>query len=260
MDTTGTDTAGLKEGHDKQAKTGVCLVIPVLNEEEAIGGVLDRIPRAAVDEIIVADGGSKDQTVAVAIQKGARVLNAGKGYGRACLEGALSAGESCRAVVYMDGDGSDFPEKLPDLISPILDGNYDLVIASRTRGVREPGSMAWHQIAAGRIIGSLIGLVYGFRYTDMCAFRAIRHDSLLALGMEEMTYGWNLEMQMKAARFGLRIMEIPVPYARRGGGRSKVAGSFRGTFRAGTRILLTFMRVLMQPSGRSTSQKASFFK
>jgi glycosyltransferase involved in cell wall biosynthesis len=222
----------------------------VLNEEEAIGGVIDRIPRGAVDGIIVADGGSKDRTAEIALGKGARVIDAGKGYGRACIEGALAAGDGCRIVVYMDGDGSDFPEELPKLIAPILAGSHDFVIASRTRGKREPGSMAWHQLAAGFLIGGLAGVLYGFRYTDMCAFRAIRRDALLTLGMQEMTYGWNLEMQMKAARAKLRILEVPVPYACRSGGKSKVAGSIHGTLRAGSRILLTFARVALQRQGQ----------
>ncbi len=234
------DAAGERE------LTGVCVVIPVLNEQESIAGVIGRIPRTAVDEIAVADGGSKDRTAQIAKEMGARVLDAGKGYGRACMAGALAAGDDCRIVVYIDGDGSDFPEKLPDLAGPILGGTHDFVIASRARGKREPGSMAWHQLAAGRLIGALTGLLYGFRYSDMCAFRAIRRDALLGLGMSEMTYGWNLEMQMKAARAGMRILEIPGPYACRAGGHSKVAGSLRGTLRAGSRILLTFARVALQ--------------
>ncbi len=230
--------------------TGVCVVIPVLNEEASIGGVLERLSYRHADLIIVADGGSKDRTAEIAVSKGARLLNAGKGYGRACLEGAIHAGPDCGIVVFMDGDGSDVPERLPDLTAPIAAGDYDFVIASRARGKREPGSMAWHQLASGWIIGALAGLLYGFRYTDMCAFRAIRRDALLALGMREMTYGWNLEMQMKAARAGLRILEVPVPYARRAGGQSKVAGSLRGSLRAGTRILMTFARVALSPPPR----------
>jgi glycosyltransferase involved in cell wall biosynthesis len=229
------------------ASTGVTVVIPVLNEEETIGGVIDRIPRGYVDEIIIADGGSTDRTEGIAAAKGTRVIQAGKGYGRACLAGALAAGPDCRVIVYLDGDGSDFPEELPKLALPVLDGSQDFVIASRTRGARQRGSMAWHQLAAGVVIGALAGVLYGFRYSDMCAFRAIRRDALFALNMSEMTYGWNLEMQMKAAKGGLRILELPVPYGRRAGGSSKVAGSFRGTFRAGYRILLTFARVALQP-------------
>ncbi len=226
--------------------TGICAVIPVLNEEDAIAGVIARIPNRAVDEVIAADGGSKDRTAEIAAASGARVLNVGKGYGRACMEGALAAGDQCRIVVFMDGDGSDYPEGLPELVAPLLAGTHDFVTGSRARGKREPGAMAWHQLAAGRVIGALAGLLYGFRYSDMCAFRAIRRDALLQLGLHEMTYGWNLEMQMKAARSGLRILEIPVPYACRAGGRSKVAGSISGTLRAGSRILITFIRVAAQ--------------
>ena len=232
---------------NRRAKTGVCVVIPVLNEEETIGGVISRIPRGSVDDIIVADGGSRDKTVEIATEMGARIIDAGKGYGRACLKGALAANDACRLVVYIDGDGSDFPEELPNLVAPIAAGTHDFVIASRARGSRERGSMGWHQLTAGRTIGAIVGLLCGFRYTDMCAFRAIRRDALLALDMREMTYGWNLEMQMKAARAGLRILEIPVPYARRAGGRSKVSGSIRGTLRAGSKIILTLVRVALQP-------------
>jgi glycosyltransferase involved in cell wall biosynthesis len=242
------------EASPRSPPTGVFVIIPVLDEEEAIGGVIDRIPRGLVDGIIVADGGSKDRTAEIAMEKGARVIHAGKGYGRACIEGALAAGNGCRIVLYMDGDGSDFPEELAKLIAPVLAGTHDFVIASRTRGRREPGSMAWHQLVAGFVIGALAGALYGFRYTDMCAFRAIRRDALLALGMQELTYGWNLEMQMKAARARLRILEVPVPYARRAGGKSKVAGSIRGTLRAGSHILLTFARVALQPKPTDVHQ------
>jgi glycosyltransferase involved in cell wall biosynthesis len=238
-----------------KSRTGVTVVIPVWNEEEAIGGVIDRIPRHAVDEIIVADGGSKDRTVAIARSKGARVIEPGRGYGRACFEGAKAAGQACRIIVIMDGDGSDFPEELPKLVAPIVAGTHDFVIASRARGKRERGSMSWHQLASGRIIGGAVGLLYGFRYTDMCAFRAIRRDALMALDMAEMTYGWNLEMQMKAARSGLRILELPVPYAVRAGGASKVAGSLRGSLRAGSRILVTFARVGFGRGGEISSPR-----
>jgi glycosyltransferase involved in cell wall biosynthesis len=225
------------------ATTGVSVVIPVLDEEEAIGTVIDRLKREAVDEIIVADGGSRDRTVAIAEAHGARVTRAGKGYGRACYLGAQAASPHCRILVFMDGDGSDVASELSRLVAPIAAGTHDFVIASRVLGRREPGSMAWHQIVAGRIIGAIIGLTSGRRYTDMCAFRAIRRDALATLAMREMTYGWNLEMQMKAGAMRLRVAEIPVPYARRIGGQSKVAGSLRGTLKAGARILLTLGRV-----------------
>jgi hypothetical protein len=129
------------------------------------------------------------------------------------------------------------------IVRPILDGTHDFVIASRTRGVREPGSMSWHQVLAGRLAGIGMRALYGVRYSDMCAYRAISREALARLDMREMTYGWNLEMQMKAARAGLRILEVPMPYRCRAGGESKVAGSLRGTIRAATRIVATFVRV-----------------
>ncbi len=240
--------------NEPRRQTGIAVVIPVLNEEEAIGGVIDRIPKGSVDEIIIADGGSVDATVAIAEAQGARVIHAGKGYGRACLQGAKAAGSACRIVVFLDGDGSDFPEEIEKLTAPIAAGTYDFVIASRARGKREPGSMAWHQLASGWMIGALLGALYGFRYTDMCAFRAIGRHTLFQLDMQEMTYGWNLEMQMKAARAKLRVLEIPMRYGRRAGGRSKVAGSVRGTVRAGSRILLTLARVAFQPKPAKRAQ------
>ncbi len=248
------DVTDLVEGDNPgraRAKTGVAIIIPVWNEEASIGGVIDRISLDAVDEIIVADGGSKDRTIALAQGRGARVIHPGRGYGRACFEGAKAAGAGCDIIVIMDGDGSDYPEELPKLVAPIRAGTHDFVIASRARGAREPGSMSWHQLASGRIIGGIVGALYGFRYTDMCAFRAIRRDALMALDMREMTYGWNLEMQMKAARAGLRILEIPVPYANRTGGASKVAGSIRGTLNAGSRILMTLARVASSRNGHN---------
>jgi hypothetical protein len=147
----------------------------------------------------------------------------------------------------MDGDCADRGDLIGEVVGPVLDGTRDLVLASRTRGVREPDAMLWHQVLAGRIAGFGIGSLYGIHYTDMCAFRAIERDALRRLGMREMTYGWNIEMQMKAARAGLRILEVPLPYRRRGGGSSKVAGSLGGTLRAGSRIAATFCRVAISP-------------
>lgn len=233
------------EAEPRVRRTGVAVVIPAWNEEASIGGVIDRIPRHAVDEIIVADGGSRDRTVAIAEARGARAIHAGRGYGRACFEGAKAADAASDIIVILDGDGSDFPEELPRLVAPIRVGERDFVIGSRLRGPREPGAMGWHQIAGGWLIGGAVGVLYGVRYTDMCAFRAIRRDALMALGMREMTYGWNLEMQMKAAREGLRVLEVPVPYGVRKGGSSKVAGTLGGTLRAGRHILLTFARVAL---------------
>jgi glycosyltransferase involved in cell wall biosynthesis len=205
------------------------------------------IPRTLAQRVIVADGGSTDETAARAALAGAEVIEAGKGYGRACWR-ATKAAHDAEIMVFMDGDGADDPQSLAALIAPIQSGEYDFVIGSRARGERAPGSIAWHQLAAGALAGWATRLLYGVRYTDMCAFRAIRRQALLDLGMREMTYGWNIEMQMRAAQAGLRILEIPVPYHCRTGGSSKVAGSLRGSLRAGLRILATFWRVAARPT------------
>jgi len=219
------------------------LIIPTFNEAETIGAAIQEIPTAYRFDIIVADGGSTDGTHAVAEAAGARVINTGRGYGRACALGVALARPASRVVAFMDGDGADRGDLLDEIARPVLDGTYDLVLASRTRGEREPGAMLWHQVLAGRIIGYGIGALYGVQYSDMCAFRAIGRDALQRLALKEMTYGWNIEMQMKAARAGMRILEVPLPYRRRGGGSSKVAGSLCGTLRAGSRIATTFCRV-----------------
>jgi glycosyltransferase involved in cell wall biosynthesis len=207
--------------------------------------VIRRIPRDRVSRIIVADGGSRDATVARARAAGADVIEAGAGYGRACRAAAVAATD-CAILVFMDGDGADDPGAIPALVQPILAGKEDFVIGSRARGRWARGSLAWHQLAAGRIAGAAIQLLYGVRYTDMCALRAIRRSALLDLQMREQTYGWNIEMQMRAAAAGLRVLEIPVDYQCRTGGRSKVAGSLRGSIKAGARIIMTFARVAMR--------------
>ena len=233
---------------------GTTVVIPTLNEADVIEAVVREIPRAVATEIIVADSGSKDGTQRLAAAAGARVLDVQqRGYGLACLRAAEQADPASDVIVYMDGDGADRADLMHLLVDPIRDGTHDFVIASRTRGKREPGSMNWHQVLAGRAAGVGMRALYGVRYTDMCAFRAIRRSSLLALGLREMTYGWNIEMQMQAARAGLRILEVPVPYRCRAGGQSKVAGSVRGTLRAGSRIVTTFARVAASPRPVGTS-------
>jgi glycosyltransferase involved in cell wall biosynthesis len=224
------------------APYAVVVAIPVLNEGATIGAVIRAIPRDVVSRVIVADGGSTDATRERARAAGADVIDAGAGYGRACLAAAQAA-EDGSIMVFMDGDGADDPDAIAKLVAPIAAGELDFVIGSRARGQREPGSMAWHQLLAGAAAGAAMRVLYGVRYTDMCAFRAIRRDTLLKLGMRELTYGWNLEMQMRAARARLRILEIPVNYRNRSGGSSKVAGNLRGTLRAASRIIATFVRV-----------------
>lgn len=181
-----------------RAKPPVVLIVPTRNEAGAIGAALRFVPRHLVDLIIVADGGSTDATKAEAGAAGARVIEAGRGYGRACWVGALEA-DANAILVFMDGDGSDRADLIDKLVNPIIEGEQDFVIASRVRGERASGSMGVHQIFIGLLIGRLIKLRYGIKYTDMCAFRAIRRRDLLRLRLTEMTYGWNLEMQMRAA-------------------------------------------------------------
>jgi len=225
----------------------VAVIIPTFNEGESIASVVAALPREVVDRVIVVDGGSIDGTPERARDAGAEVIAVGRGYGLACLAGAQAAEKTADIVVFMDGDGADDPAAVAAMVAPIRAGDYDFVIGSRARGRREPGSMASHQILAGLIAGWLTRLLYGVRYTDMCALRAIRRDTLLGLGMRELTYGWNLEMQMRVARARLRVLEVPVAYRRRRGGESKVAGSLRGSVKAALRIAATFARVAMEP-------------
>ena len=236
-----------KRKPDAYAIVFVSVIIPALNEEEPIAGVVrECFATGLPDEVIVVDNGSADRTAERAREVGARVATAPRGYGRACAAGVQALSPECEIVVFLDGDGSDCPEFMPQLVHPVTAGKFDFVIGSRTRGQREPGSMNFQQVFSGRIVGALLRLLYRVRYTDMCPFRAIRRDALAKLNMREQTYGWNLEMQMKAARAGLHILEIPVNHRRRTGGQSKVSGTLRGTFVAGARILATLVRVAME--------------
>ena len=227
--------------------SNVSVIIPALNEEAPIAGVVRECLATGVSsDVIVVDNGSTDCTAERARGAAARVVAAPRGYGRACAAGVRALSPECQIVVFLDGDGSDVPAFMNQLVDPIARGTHDFVIGSRTRGHREPGSMNFQQIVSGRITGLILRLLYGVRYTDMCPFRAIRRDALAKLDMREETYGWNLEMQMKAARSGLRVLEIPVNHRRRAGGESKVSGTLRGTFVAGARIIATLVRVALE--------------
>jgi glycosyltransferase involved in cell wall biosynthesis len=229
--------------------SNVSVIIPALNEQEPIGGVVRECLATGVpDEVIVVDNSSTDRTAERAGEAGARVVSAPRGYGRACMAGVRALSPECDIAVFLDGDGSDVPALMNQLVHPIARGTHDFVIGSRTRGQRESGSMNFQQVLSGRIAGVILRLLYGVRYTDMCPFRAIRRDALAKLDMREETYGWNLEMQMKAARVGLRILEIPVNHRRRAGGESKVSGTLRGTFVAGARIVATLVRIAFAKS------------
>jgi len=224
----------------------ISVVIPALNEEEPIAEVVREVVATKIPrEVIVVDNGSTDQTAERARNAGARVVSAVRGYGRACAAGVAAVSQECELILFLDGDGSDMPQFMPALVEPIINGTHDFVIGSRTRGKREARSMNAQQIFAGYLAGLLIRMLYGVRYTDMSPFRAIRRDALEKLAMREETYGWNLEMQMKAARCGLRVLEIPVDHRRRMGGVSKVSGTLRGTFVASFRIIATFLKIAL---------------
>ena len=228
-------------------KPFVSVIIAALNEETAIGKVVKEVPHHIADEIIVVDNGSTDRTAEVAEAAGARVVTElRRGYGRTFRAGLCAVAPECEIVVFLDGDGSDYPEMMGRLVDPIFEGTHDFVISSRTRGKREAGSMNWHQVFAGYLVGFFLRLLYGVRSTDMGPFRAIRRDALARLNMREETYGWPLEMQMRAARAHLRILEVPVDYRCRAGGQSKIAGTVRGSFLAAARILTTLARIALE--------------
>jgi glycosyltransferase involved in cell wall biosynthesis len=225
----------------------VTVIIPCLNEEATIAGVVSELRAKGPDEIIVVDNGSNDATAANARAAGAKVVSQpARGYGRACAAGLRSAGDDGGIVCFLDGDGSDVPAFLKAVVAPIAEGNADFVMGSRIRGTREAGSMTAQQIVAGRIAGMLLRLVYSVRFTDMSPFRAMRIGQLRALGMREETYGWNLEMQMRAAATGLRILEIPVDHRCRKGGVSKVSGNLTAGLSAAWKIGTTFLRLAWQ--------------
>ena len=218
----------------------IVVVIPALDEEEAIGAVVREIP-PVVHEVIVVDNGSRDRTPQAARAAGARVVSEPRrGYGHACLAGIAAAGEA-DVFVFLDGDHSDYPAQLVDVVAPILEGRADLVIGSRQRGRREAGAHPWHAVLGTRACVGLMNLLSGSRATDLGPFRAITAEALQRLDMRDRNYGWTVEMQVKAARQGLRVVEVPVDYRPRIG-RSKVSGTVRGTIGAGTKIIATILR------------------
>ena len=218
------------------------IVIPAFNEEQSVGAVLDEIPREHADEVVVVDNGSTDRTAAVAAAHGALTLREERrGYGAACLKGIEHTGDDTDVIVILDADLSDYPQDLPDLLMPIREDRADFVIGSRTMGRAEKGALPWNQRWGNMLAVFLMRLCYGHRFTDMGPFRAIRRDHLLSYGMEDPTFGWNVEMQVKALMAGSRIVEVPVRYRPRIG-KSKITGTVRGTVLAGTKIIMTIFR------------------
>ncbi len=221
----------------------VALILPALNEEPSIGAVLDSLPRGLYAQILVVDNGSTDRTAEVARRRGAQVVaEPRRGYGAACLRGIAALHPATDVVVFMDADASDVPSEARDLLEPILAGQADLVLGSRTLGRAEPGSLTPHQRFGNALATFLIRLLYGRRYTDLGPFRAIRTAALRSLGMRDPGYGWTIEMQIKALRRGLRVAEVPVSYRRRVG-MSKISGSLRASLAAGGKILWTIARL-----------------
>lgn len=221
------------------------VIIPAFNEENAVGKVIQDIPKDQISEIIVVNNASTDRTEIAAKSEGATVLNEPiKGYGNACLKGMkylLDQQNHPDVVVFLDADYSDHPQELPLLVDPIVTGTHDFVIGSRALGERQQGSMTIPQIFGNWLATTLLKLLYGAKFTDLGPFRAIRYSSLMELQMQDKTYGWTVEMQLKAIKNNLRYTEVPVSYRVRTG-KSKISGTIKGTVMAGYKILWTIFK------------------
>ncbi len=225
----------------------VAAIIPCLDEEAAIATVVTSVLAQGVSEVLVVDGGSQDRTVDRATAAGARVVvEPQRGYGRAVQAGISAVREDVEILVFLDGDGSDPVEFIPDLVSPIVANQADFVLGSRVRGARERGSLAPQQLVAAHVGRVLLRLVYGAHFSDLSPFRAIRRDVLNRLGMSEMTYGWNLEMLMRVAAADSPALEIAVGQRRRLGGVSKVSGNLIAGVKAAHSMAATFLRLALQ--------------
>lgn len=226
----------------------VALILPALDEEESLAPLLAELARYPLAQVIVADNGSRDRTVEVARCQGACVVQEPRrGYGAACLAGIAALRPEVDVVVFMDADGSDDPADLPRLLEPIERGQADLVIGSRVLGQREAGALTPQQRIGNALATVLLRLLFGIRATDLGPFRAIRHSALERLALRDPDFGWTVEMQIRAHRTGLRVVEIPVRYRRRRAGRSKISGTVSGTVRAGLKIIGTILKYRLQP-------------
>lgn len=225
----------------------VVVIIPAFNEENGVGQVIAEIPKELVDEIIVVNNASTDNTEHIAREAGATVLREPvPGYGRACLKGIAYVKKLPNPpgiVVFLDADHSDYPEEMMQLVKPVRDGLADLVIGSRVLGNKEKGAMTPQQIFGNWLATGLMRIFYQVKFTDLGPFRAIRYSKLLELDMQDKTYGWTVEMQLKAAKKKMACMEVPVRYRKRIG-HSKISGTVKGTVMAGYKILYTLFRYL----------------
>ena len=230
---------------NKQIK--IAVIIPAYNEENSIGKVIQDLPKDLVDEIVVVNNNSNDATVINAQNAGATVLSEDRaGYGFACLKGIEyinNLQSHPDIVVFIDADYSDHPEEMPLLVNPIVDEGMDLVIGSRALGKKEKGSMTVQQIFGNWLATLLLKIIYGVSFTDLGPFRAIRYDKLLQINMQDTTYGWTVEMQLKAAKLKMKIKEVPVNYRKRIG-FSKISGTLKGTVMAGYKIITTLFKYI----------------
>jgi len=226
----------------ESSAVNVALVIPALDEESAIGALLDAVDRSVVRDIIVGDNGSRDNTADIARARGATVIHvAERGYGAACAGALALLPLDTDVVLFMDADGSDDPAEIPLLLSPIEENRADLVIGSRALGSVEPGALTPQQRFGNWLATHLIALIYGHRYTDLGPFRAIRRELLDRIGMRDRRYGWTVEMQVRALQLGARVAEVPVRYRKRIG-KSKISGTVSGVLKAGWWIVYTIVK------------------
>jgi glycosyltransferase involved in cell wall biosynthesis len=233
----------------------VSVIIPTHNEAQSIALVLADLPAELTTEVIVVDSNSSDGTPAIAEKMGARVIQEPRrGYGRACLSG-LAMANSPDVVVFLDGDYSDRPSELPILLAPIIEGRADITLGSRLQGRRSAGALPWHQAFGNRLAASLIKVLYGLKISDLGPFRAGRADVLRALALEETTYGWAVEMILKGALGGFRVVEVPVSYYPRIG-ESKISGTLKGTVGAGWFILSLIVRYYFRRRKAGTPRSA----
>jgi len=227
----------------------ILLIIPAFNEEESIGKVISDIPKDLVKEVVVVNNSSTDETAANASSAGATVIDeTQRGYGYACLKGieyAASKTENERPdiIVFLDGDYSDYPEDMSGLVKPIIEDDVDMVIGSRALGNAEEGALLPQQVFGNWLATTLVRFLYGIKFTDLGPFRAIKFDKLLELNMTDKTYGWTVEMQVKAAKEKFKCTEIPVSYRKRIG-VSKIAGTLNGSIKAGYKILWTIFKYI----------------